>query len=226
MVTVVHAKAHSVRVPRKNWRPFYGQKSLVQIKIQQLLDAGFGDAGRIVVSCDQDVDDCREQVESAGAEFAVRKPHDDSSMVNVYHAIYESINGDDNEDVWDIVPTNPLFGAKLLRDMRDLWEAQRNGCDSMMNVWVLQDYFMTHDGQPLNFQWGHWSTPSSELNPLLHVDYAAIVSNLGESKRRGWPVGGDCSLFRVNGPTVDIDTEEEFALSQRIYCSQWQGGDI
>ena len=51
MKYIVPAKCNSIRVPNKNWRPFYHDLSLVDILIEKLLKCGV-DPEEVYVSCE------------------------------------------------------------------------------------------------------------------------------------------------------------------------------
>ena len=82
MNVIVPAKADSSRCLNKNFRPFHKNKSLLDIKIEQLLDAF--EPGDIFIS--SDAEEAKVAAQRYGVEFVLRDDRDLKADTMVGHA--------------------------------------------------------------------------------------------------------------------------------------------
>lgn len=217
IVAVIPAKGHSSRVPKKNFRSFHGEASLLDIKIQQCKASGAFDA--IYVS--SDAEHGRAVAESHGVEFLLRDPRlclDETPWSEVLTGVLHQLPEDDEVLVAWCPPTSPLFSryGEAIQALRE-----QTNHDSLMTVTKFQHYFLGPDLLPLNFQFGVWASFSQKLRPLYQMNCALwlapkrlMLANRFQTGDR--PFFMETSMF----DGVDIDTMEEFELAQMLFAKR------
>ena len=103
---VIPAKASSTRVPDKNFRPFHGTRSLLDIKVGQLLTTLAAD--QIYVSSEDAA--CAAHADRLGINFMSRAPElarNETPYASVVSRICADTPGD--EDIMWCHVTDPLF---------------------------------------------------------------------------------------------------------------------
>lgn len=217
VVAIIPAKGHSTRVPEKNFRPFYQDQSLVDIKIRQCKESGIFDS--IFLSSDDERG--RSAAESQEVNFLKRDPRlclDETPWSEVLTGVLQQLP--ENDDVWVAwcPPTSPLF-TRYAEAVRLLQQNDSN--DSLMSVTKLQHFFLGPDLLPLNFQFGVWASFSQKLRPLYQMNCALWLAPKRLMLANRFQTG-DRPFFMettmVEG--VDIDTIEEFKLAQLLYANR------
>lgn len=207
MKIVIPAKSHSVRVEDKNWREFYQGKSLVDIKLFQLLEVFRPED--IYVSCDDETK--REGVEAYGVNFLLRDRRlsaDSAHWSDVVTGIIESVPGDMEEEIgWVQLPC-PLFGAEDFRAALARWRClPKDLYDCLITVELFKDFAVDGRGRPLNFQCGRWHSVSQDLPRWYLVQRQFHVMKKETYLRCNYDIGIKPYLYEVSSPSVDIDDE-------------------
>lgn len=217
IVAIIPAKGHSTRVLGKNFRPFFDDASLVDIKIRQCKDARVFDT--IYVS--SDVESGQVAAESQGVRFLLRDSRlclDETPWSEVLIGVLHQLPEDDDVMVAWCPPTSPLF-ARYAEAIRVLKEQPEH--DSLMTVTKLQHYFLGPDLLPLNFQFGVWASFSQKLRPLYQMNCALWLAPKRLMLANRFQIG-DLPFFMetsmIDG--TDIDTLEEFELAQLLYSKR------
>lgn len=213
-VALIPAKGSSSRVPEKNFRPFHGGASLVDVKIEQCKASGAFDA----VYVSSDVERVGAIAERGGAEFLLRDRRlclDETPWNEVLIGVLKQIPVDDDTLIAWCPPTSPIF-ARFADAVRTLGEQTEH--DSLMTVTRLQHYFLGPDHLPLNFQFGVWANFSQKLRPLYQMNCALWLARKGSMIANRFQVG-DRPYFMETSVVegADIDTMEEFELAQVLY---------
>jgi N-acylneuraminate cytidylyltransferase len=217
MKVIIPAKSDSNRVPNKNWREFYHGKSLVDIKLFQLLEVF--PASDIYVSCEDE--SRREEISAYGVNFWLRDPElskDDTHWSDVVAGIIETIPCDDNEEIaWVQVPC-PLFGAHDFKSAIARWRCiPKDLYDCLITVGVMKDFAVDENGCPLNFQYGRWHAVSQDLPSWYLIQRQFHVMKKGTYLRCHYDIGTRPYLYPVSPPSIDIDDEHEFRYAQHLY---------
>ena len=222
-IAVVPAKGHSGRVANKNFRPFYRDRSLLEIKLEQCIASGAFD--QVYVSSDDEK--ARQYAERAGVTFVHRDPHlclDSTPWNEVLTGILDSLpEAEDTWIAWCPV-TSPLFRryAELLETLR---QRISEGYNSIATVTPLRHYYLDDRYLPLNHQWGVWHAYSQKIHPIYQLNLACISSQKSEMKRCFYQIGSRPAFFHTEiWEGLDIDTMEEFELAQ-WYFKRYFGGD-
>lgn len=225
MKIVIPAKCNSTRVPNKNWRDFYEGLSLVEIKIQQLLDAG-SNASDIWIFCEDESK--KELIEPYGVNFSNRRDETISDSMHWSDVITELVGKvpcDDDETVALVLPTTPLFDSNDFRAVFHLWEKRQGplwdeSYDSLIVVKPFQEFILNEDGKPLNFSFGRWHEWSQDLPQWFVLDNPVSLIKKRTLVRCNYTIGVKPYLYVVSRGHIDIDSMDEFEISQQIYKSR------
>lgn len=216
MKAIIPAKGTSTRVPGKNWRPFYGDKSLVDLNIEALLGAGI-EADDIHVSC-EDVERLAQVGQRWGVTPLLRDPDlcdNDVPLTTWIRSICSQVPGDDDV-AWSQV-CDPLFDNH--RAVIDHWPAAREAnCDSLCVVHPLQAYLLNDRFRPVGWQWGEWHTPSQRLPTLYTFPFTLSILTRGTIERTGYHIGARPCWHVSKGGSIDIDTPADFDFAARKYA--------
>jgi CMP-N-acetylneuraminic acid synthetase len=218
-VAVIAVKANSIRTPNKNLRPFYQDKSLLKIKIEQCQKSGaFED---VYVSSDSL--EAGDIARACGATFMLREPHlcrDDTPWSDVLEGILNSFPiGDDTFVAWCPV-TSPLFDR-----YHDVVAHLKNNSqhDSVVTVTPLKHYFLNADYLPINHQWGPWHTYSQGMRPVYQLNVACMLAKKATIIRNQYLIGNNPAFMDTTVTEgIDIDTMEEFDIASLLYSRRQQ----
>ncbi len=214
MKVLIPAKSISKRVTLKNFRPFYQNKSLVDIKVEQVLIA-FSPTD-VYLSCDDPA--YSEVADRYGIHFVLRSKeyaHEEIPWPVSFAGIVSELPVSEEEDIFWTEVVNPLFSDFLL--FRQTWEVKKKeGYDSMLLVSSLRKFLFNSEGHPANFLYGHWHTYSQEIRPFYSWDSVCVMQK-ALMLRFGYPIGRKPFFFKSESPSIDIDTLEEFNMAQTVY---------
>ena len=211
---IVPAKGHSERVKEKNWRPFYGRQSLVDVTITKLLQAG-ADPKRVYVSSDSELR-LRQVCEKWGVHTLLRPEglsDNNVPLTDWIRAITAQVPGD-SDIAWCQV-CDPLFSD--YRSCFDLWDQERISHDSLVVCYPWRGYLMTAEHQPIGWAFGEHHTPSQRLPQFATMPFTLSVLKRAAIEATGYHIGRTPFWFESLGPHIDIDTERDFTLAQRAY---------
>ena len=208
MKVIIPAKESSSRCANKNFRVFHKNRSLIEIKIKQVL--------KIVKPADIILIGDGKQ----GFAMAARCGYgwlDDSHVVaegfqNAVRYWFECIH---DEEIMQTFCTNPLFNQyeQVVKDWNDVKEKH----DSLMVTIPFQHYVVDKEGTPINFQYGYWHKESQKLPDWYFFDWAATIIKGDVAKETKYPIGRNPYVWSYAGKMIDIDTEEDFKMAQWYY---------
>lgn len=211
---IVPAKACSQRVPRKNFRAFHGDKSLVDITVERLIKAG-AEPDRIHLSS-----------ESAADAFPVCERHEinflprsenlcDNAvpLTTWMRAITAQVSG--GCDVAWCQVCDPLFDQ--YQDCFHLWPKVAEAYDSLVVCHPWRGYLMSENKQPVGWSFGEHHTPSQQLPEWFTMPFTLSILKRSAIERTGYHVGAKPFWYTASGPSIDIDTMEDFEIAQLYY---------
>lgn len=217
MKALIPAKRLSSRVPDKNWRPFYGTKSLTQIKIEQLLQVF--QATDIYISCDDE--QMAPIAKEYGINFLLRPAElasDTTPWPDALQGIIAATPFDDEHDIAWVEVINPLFDDYA--GMCHAWGyARSEGYDSLVLAAPFNKFLLRPDGRPYNFLPGKWHVASQGLEPLFIWDSACIMKKRN-AIYYSYPIGRKPFLYSTGANYIDIDTMDEFVGAQNLYAAK------
>lgn len=219
LIAIIPAKSHSGRLPNKNFREFAGDMSITEIKINQCLNSGI--FNEIYLSTDSDIG--IDLTNRYNIKLHKRNPidcMDSTPWSDVLVHVLSEIPAKDNDLIYWCPPTSPLFSR--FGDIRD-FILKSDKHDSAMTVTKLKHYYLNPDLIPLNFQFGVWASYSQNLRPIFQMNCACWVAPKGKMIRNRFQTGDNIGFFEtslIEG--IDIDTIDEFELSQYYFTKQNQ----
>ncbi|WP_429147728.1 cytidylyltransferase domain-containing protein [Aeromonas rivipollensis] len=219
-IAIIPAKSSSSRVNNKNFRPFHGDKSLLEIKIEQCISSmAFDD---IYVSSDST--DCSEIASKYGVRFIERDIKyciDDTPWSEVLIAILEQTDAAPEDLVAWVPVTTPLFSD--YSGALSLLLENSHTHDSLMTVTQHKHYMLNSDFIPCNFQFGVWASYSQLIKPYYQMNCALWMAPKGKMIRNRFQTG-DAPYFMVTPmlDSIDIDEPEEFELAQILFKRKYE----
>ena len=212
-VALIPVREGSERVKSKNFKPFYQDRSLTDIKIAQLKNSEIFD--KIYISSDSER--VSEIAEAQDIEFIHRhsnmcQAHTPWSDV-VCH-IMDTIPG--NPQVTWALTTAPLFSRfdQAIREFDNL-----NGKhDSLVGVLPKKSFFINKHGRGINFNPGPWHPYSQQLETYFEVTGSIYIGMKEDMLKWQYWFGTKPHLFEVNNSEgIDVDTPDDFSIAQKLY---------
>jgi CMP-N-acetylneuraminic acid synthetase len=209
-------KAHSERVPGKNFRPL-GGTPLFRWIVDALL--AVPEIERVVIDTD-----ARPLLSEGGLPASERiwvrdRPPELRGNHVTANALIRSVLPEAPARTWLMShATNPFLRAETIRRALQAWhEASSSGrADSLVSVSSHQSRFYFSDGRPVNHT-PDQLVPTQELPPLLEENSCLYVFTPESFGATGSRVGRAPLFFptpRVE--SIDIDTEEDWELAALV----------
>lgn len=205
-------KTNSERVPNKNLRPFIEDKSLFDIKAEQLLKVF--DPKDVYVSCN-DLE-AKSIVEKYGFNFLYRDINltpNNAPWTEVIKDIVTKI--DDTSDIMWVQVTQPLFND--FQGVLNKWEEIYGNYDSLTVVQKLRHHILNEYGMPVNFNFGYWHKVSQELPNYYLVTWACFCMKREMLRQCYYNIGRNSYLYNTDANLVDIDTQDDFEMAGALY---------
>ncbi len=212
IVALIPVREGSQRVKNKNFIDFAGRRSLLDIKIDDLKQAGCFD--RIYISSDSDR--AKQIAKENGIDFLERATEMCQSSViwaDVVEHIMSTIPG--NPIVIWALATSPLF-KRYTNAVEDFLAHKEN--DSLVAVLPKKSFFINKFGRGINYNPGFWHPYSQELETYYEVTGACYIGLKSDMIKWRYWFGIKPYLFEVSETeAVDIDTEEQFKFAKKLY---------
>ena len=218
---LIPARGGSQGVPGKNLRPLAGRPLLAYT----VADALASNLDRVVLSTDDE--DIAAVGRRLGAEVPFLRPAELATdaaptLGVVVHALDAlAAEGDDYDAVCLLQPTSPVRGPGLIDECVE--RLVTSGADSVVSVrpvptdhhpdWV---YRLGDDGELTLFNGeDEPRTRRQDLAPAFHRDGAVYVTR-AEVVRAGSLYGRRTVAVLADGPSVNIDTEDDFRRAEEL----------
>jgi len=213
MKAIILGKANSVRVKNKNYRPFIGENSLMDIHIAKLVKVL--DRSDIFLSCEDEA--YRYVAEKWGINFIHREEKYTlitTSNVDVVRNICKDIPY--NEEILWTTPVEPLFDEYA--EVVDCWNGlDKSKYDSLNVVYPQKRFFLDQNHNPIGFGFGHWHKYSQEIPPLYQLSWSTAILSRKCIEEVSYMVGAHPYWYDCYSDVVDIDTDEDWLLAQIMY---------
>ena len=207
-VGLTNYKNSSERLPNKHNEKFYNNKSLVEIKIDQLLNAG---AEHVYISTDDEDVKNKDKVTYLGRDK--KFCNNVSNFSDVLREMYNSYPVDDEKDVIYTFTCCPLFNR-----YKEMYEQFIQTKSNQIAVYPSSHYFLDVKKRPVNFNFGLWHSYSQGLDPIYMFPYAGTVCKMKDLRKVNYMIPQQFEYFSLNQfESIDIDTKEEFELAQWLY---------
>ena len=207
-IGLTNYKKSSERLEDKHHKKFINNKSLVEIKIDQLINAG---AEHVYISTDD-----KEVKNTDKITFLDRNKKFCNNVTNfsdVLKEIFNSYPVNDDKDIIFTFTCCPLFNR--YKEMYDRYLKNRS---NQIAVYPSSHYFLDIKKRPINFNFGLWHSYSQGLDPVYMFPYAGTTCKLGDLRKVNYMIPQKFEYFELNQfESIDIDTKEEFEMAQWLY---------
>ncbi len=212
-IALIPVREGSERVKSKNFKDFYKGESLLDIKIKQLKNSNIFD--HIYVSSDSML--AKEVAQKHGVEFLLRDEQMCQAHIpwsSVVNHIMDTIPGEPTV-TWALT-TAPLFNR--FSEALKIFEEKQKTHDSLIGVLPTKSFFLNEKGRGINFNPGIWHPYSQELDTYYEVTGSIYIGKKTDMKKWNYWFGVNPALFHVkNIEFVDVDTNDDFSIAQKLY---------
>lgn len=212
MKFIIPAKTGSERCKDKNWRPFWGDFSLVDVLINKLLR----------VAAAEDIWVSTNEINPLPGVQNIQRPdhlaHNSTPMSEVVRWHAENIPGDDDIAWCQVI--NPLFD-EYPQAIQAWHDADEEGFDSLSVIYPISGYVLDSHHQPQGFGFGAFQCPTQELPPHYRYPCTLNFATRETALKHGY-IGPGCAWYEASGPFIDIKTDEDFEAAQVLYAAKME----
>lgn len=207
---VIPAKGHSVRVPGKNLRPFYGDTSLLQICIEKAKTLG------LPVAVNSEDDEILALAERMGVE-AQRRPFElaqpETTPAELSRHIAEA--NTDAEYILYVHCTNPLISVDHFKTILAIPPEKWKGFDSINSAYFIQKHVW--DGRTPLYDTN--SRPGTQgIKNLQALEYSLNLISRENLLAYSDFIGKNPAFMMIpHDQVIDIDEEIDFEIAQKLY---------
>ncbi|HEX5475770.1 MAG TPA: acylneuraminate cytidylyltransferase family protein [Vicinamibacterales bacterium] len=219
-VALLPMKAHSERVPGKNFRPLAG-KPLFRWTLETLLEVG--EIDQVIINTDARR---QLQLDAAVADPRValrdRTPELCGDTVSMNLILADDIRAVAADRYVMTHATNPLLSAETIRRALRLFdEVEGAGTgDSIFSVTRHQARFYDPAGRPMNHDPANL-VRTQDLDPLFEENSCLYVFTNGSFVDAGARIGRRAVMFETPAlESLDIDEESDWALVEAYLTAQ------
>lgn len=212
LVCITLYKVPSTRCPNKHHKNFYNNKTLVQIKIEQLLNAG---VNHIYISTnDSNVKNTKNVTYIQREEKFCNET--ETTFLEVVNEILNSVPISNDTDVLWTLLMNPLFAR-----YDEMYKRYQTTNRNQFAVYPSKHFYLNKNKVGMNFMFGHWQSYSQGIEPMYQMPNCGTIAKLKDFKETGYFVPANYDFFEIETfENMDIDTEEEFEVAQLLY--EWK----
>ncbi|MBO9399407.1 hypothetical protein [Shimia sp. R9_3] len=214
IVAVVPVKEKSDRVVSKNFREFFGGKSLFELKLSQLHAADCFD--EIYVSSDYtSLADRQSELGFTFIERDVEFCDNVKPWPEVIHQVAASLPEDDETSVAWCHTTSPLFDeySKCVAAYQE--KCSGGDYDGLVAVKKISEFLVSEMGLPINYAWGPWHKYSQHLPKTFAVNGALFITKKEMMVRNRYVVSPSPYFYETDDvSSVDVDTDLDFEYAQ------------
>lgn len=218
------SRQNSSRVREKVSRPFYQNKSLFEIKLDQLNKAGFEE--RTLIASDIKPDDKR-------FSFYIHRPFEDlvdnsvpfsKVLMNIYENIDTKYQQLKIKHILITYPTSPLFSDVHYKSA--LWSYYKNVILGEYDSFIageLKRGFFWQDQKPL-YEANSNHLYTQDIKPMFECNNALWGGKYDVLKEKKYFIGDKPYLYHSSKTaSIDIDTQEDFDFAQVLYAAVQEG---
>jgi len=213
IVALLPMKAHSERVPGKNFRPMAG-KPLMRWILDALLDV---DAiAKVVIDTD-----ARELLEEIGVvdsdrvTIRDRKPELCGDMVSMNRILEDDIAAADADIYLMTHTTNPLISAETIRDAIRCFDLN-DGADSLFSVNKTQTRFYRGDGEAVNHDPDNL-VRTQDLEPWFEENSCLYLFTKNSFAETGARIGRRPVMYETPPlESIDIDEQHDWIVGEAV----------
>jgi len=214
MKVFIPGKSTERRIPNKNYRPFYYDKSLIDILVEKLIPLLPRDS--IYLSCEKE--EYRTIANKWGINFLLR----DDSLTTPASVSIELITS-----VSQLIPEDDILWATCVEPFFDeygklleTWNSlDKNKFDSLNVVYPVKRQFLDDNHNPIGFGFGLWYKNPQSTQPLYNISWATAITSAKCIREAGFLVGKNPYWYDSYAKVFDIDTIEDFEFASLAYTA-------
>lgn len=219
MKAVILAKSTERLIEYKNYRPFYGKLSLVDILINKLIRVL--PVSDIYLSCEEKRH--MDIAEKWGINFIHRDKNyalHNVSNVDIIANVCKSVPT--QEDILWCTCVEPFFDE--YSEILECWNSlDKKKFDSLNVVYPTKKFMLDNGHNPIGFGFGYWHRYSQTIPPLYQISWATAILSRECIETVSYLVGKNPYWYDSYSPIIDIDTMDDFefaALAYEAYISK------
>lgn len=221
MKVLIPAKACSTRCVNKNFRPFYGDDSLVDLLVEKLRDVGFKAKDMYVAT------------ECGNTAMQIRQRHAVNVIIRNMESTYNTTRPTDYlpymahkiggwTELAIAMCTVPTFDGYA--SCMDQWKHRdRKKFTSLAVAQPAPNYIMMRQGTrmvPISWSFGNMHDVSQDAAELMHNPFAFNIVTRKAFDRYGYYFTPNCIWHIENDFHIDINTTQEFFDAQAVYAAR------
>ena len=213
IVALLPMKAHSERVPGKNFRPMAG-KPLMRWILDALLDVDV--INEVVIDTD-----ARELLEEIGVvdsdrvTIRDRKPELCGDLVSMNRILEDDIAAADADMYLMTHTTNPLISAETIRDAIRCFDIN-GGADSLFSVNKTQTRFYRGDGEAVNHDPDNL-VRTQDLEPWFEENSCLYLFTKNSFAETGARIGRHPMMYETAPlESIDIDEQHDWIVGEAV----------
>lgn len=222
LIALLPLKAHSERVPRKNFRPLDGVPLTCRMLTALL---AVPEVDLVVINTD-----ARKELAEIGVVdddrilIKDRPPQLCGDLVSMNRIIADDLAANPASRYLMTHTTNPLISPRTLASaLRAHEDALKIGHDSLFSVSRVQTRFYREDGSPVNHDPGNL-VRTQDLEPWFEENSCLYVFDGASFARTGARIGARPYMFETpRMESVDIDDPEDWLLAEALLLRERVG---
>lgn len=208
---VVPVKAFSSRCHHKNFKNFYDNKSLLDIKLSQLINVVPSE--KILVFSDTDEAVSIADKYNVKVEFYTPTSNWSETFYNIAKKVKSKY-------LMRACVTAPFIGSKIIKDMIKTFLENQDKYDSIVAVERTQSHFVAETGEPINYEVGPKHVGSQDLEPFFSVKAGVFLLETKTALEYRYHFGGKPFLYDVPYlNALDINTDGDWDVAQLMLSS-------
>ncbi len=213
VIAIVPVREGSTRVKGKNFRNFLDGKSLLQIKLEQLVSSN--EIDKIVVASNSEI--AKKEAGRFGVDYQERTDY----MCNdakLHEYLMDMLQPNKNEDdvLWAMV-TNPLF-SDYDSCIKEYYVSRGTGYDSLVTTLDFRDFLVDEVSKRcINFDPGVNHTFTQNLPKWKQITGAVYMANVGLQRDMKYWMGRNPFYYDVSKiEAIEVDYMDDFKLAQIV----------
>jgi len=217
---VIPVKAYSQRVHNKNWKYFYEDKCLLDIKILQVM--------RVIPKNKIFIYSDTEKALEIAAKYGVLGYIYGTTKLDWPETFYNIVMKVKSQYVMRAAVTTPFIGSSIIRDMIQTFILNEKQYDSIVAVERIQSRILDAKGQPYNFGEGipfhqggskaHKQT--QDLSPIFAEKPGVSMLPTETARKIKYGYGDRPYLFEIPAlEIIDINTPDDWEAAQLLLTS-------
>ena len=215
-VAVIPVKFKSERVPLKNFRNFYKNKSLLDILLDKLLK--IKKIEKIFISTDNKKISLKSYNKNKRIEVLIRDKklcNNKTPWSDVIYNVVDQLPVKDNVNVMWCHTTTPLFD-----DYNEALEIflKNKTFNGLVAVSKIKEFLIGQNKIPINYSWGNWHKYSQHMPDIYAVSGALFICKKKEFIKNRYVISTNPYFFESSSfSSLDIDNLYEFELARILF---------